>query len=73
MVAARRFNVRNGRPLARVYGCVTTGEVWQFLRLDEQVIAYDPERFFLHDVGLLLAAFLHTVHENIALAATPAA
>jgi hypothetical protein len=73
MIAARRFNVRNGRPLARVYGCVTTGEVWQFLRLDDQVITYDTERFFLHDIGILLAAFLHTVNENIALAANPAA
>jgi hypothetical protein len=73
MIAARRFNVRNARPLARVYGCVTTGEVWQFLRLDERVVSYHTNRLFLDDVGLILSAFLHTVTENIALAATSAA
>lgn len=69
MVAARRFNVRQGKPAARVYGCVTTGEVWQFLRFDEENIIYDRVRFFLDDVGRVLAAFMHVVAENRAAAA----
>jgi hypothetical protein len=73
MIAARRFDVRNSRPLVRVYGCVTTGEVWQFLRLDDQIVTYDTHRYFLDAVGHILAAFRHTIAENVALAATPAA
>jgi hypothetical protein len=69
MVAARRFNVRQGRPLARVYGCVTTGEDWQFLRIEDSVITYDTTRLYRNDVGRLLAAFLHVVAENAAVAA----
>lgn len=69
MVAARRFNVRQGRPLARVYGCVTTGEDWQFLRLDDSVITYDTLRLYRNDLGHILAAFLHAVAENAAVAA----
>jgi hypothetical protein len=73
MVAARRFNVRNGRAPARVYGCVTTGEDWQFLRLDDPVITYDTTRLYRNDLGRILAAFLHVVTENAAALAVPAA
>jgi hypothetical protein len=69
MIAARRFDVRQRRPLARVYGCVTTGEVWQFLRLDEELILYDTHRLFVDDIGRILAAFMHVVTENAAVAA----
>jgi hypothetical protein len=69
MIAARRFNLRHGRPTVRVYGCITTGEDWQFLRLDETSILYDTTRMYRNDVGRILAAFLHVVAENRALAA----
>jgi hypothetical protein len=69
MLAARRFDLRQGRPLARVYGCVTTGEDWQFLRLDDSTITYDTNRLYRNDIGRILAAFLHVVTENAAVAA----
>jgi hypothetical protein len=56
MVAARTFNERAGQP-ARVFGCVTTGEDWQFLRLDDAVAAYDTTRRYINDLGGLLAVF----------------
>lgn len=73
MLAARRFNVRSGRAPGRVYGCVTTGEDWQFLRLDDSVITYHTTRMYRNDLSRILAAFLHTIAENAALAATSAA
>ncbi len=57
MVAAQVFNERSGRPGA-VFGCVTTGEDWQFLRLDGQVVTIDTTRRYINDVGSILAAFL---------------
>jgi hypothetical protein len=69
MIAARRFDVRQRRPLSRVYGCVTTGEDWQFLRLDDTTIVYDTNRMYRNDVGRILAAFMHVVRENTAVAA----
>jgi len=57
MVAARRFNEAAGRANSPVFGCVTTGEVWQFLRLREQIAMVDKRRFYLDDVGRILAAF----------------
>ncbi|MFQ4137773.1 hypothetical protein PGN35_015765 [Nodosilinea sp. PGN35] len=36
MVAARIFNEREGQPLPQIYGAVTTGNQWKFLRLSDQ-------------------------------------
>jgi hypothetical protein len=57
MVGARIFNERDGRPNTRVFGCVTTGETWQFLRLDGTVVAIDRTRYFIDNVGLVLAVW----------------
>lgn len=57
MVGARIFNEREGRTVPHVFGCVTTGEAWQFLRLDEAVVAIDRARYYIDNVGLVLAAW----------------
>ncbi|MGK7890284.1 MAG: hypothetical protein AB4042_13195 [Leptolyngbyaceae cyanobacterium] len=41
MVAAQRFNAKYERPIAQVYGTVTIGTVWRFLRLEENVVTVD--------------------------------
>ena len=57
MVAARIFNERSGQTSA-VFGCVTTGEDWQFLRLDGSVVLIDTRRRYINDINSILAAFL---------------
>jgi hypothetical protein len=56
MVAADRFNQSNGQSGARVFGCVTTGEAWQFLRLDGAEALLELRRYYIDNVGLILAA-----------------
>ena len=57
MVAAQLFNERAGR-VGVVFGCVTTGEDWQFLRLEGKTVLIDSSRRYINDVGSILAAFL---------------
>ena len=57
MVAAQVFNERAGQTTA-VYGCVTTGEDWQFLRLAGQAVVIDTVRRYINDVASVLAALL---------------
>jgi hypothetical protein len=57
MVGARIFNERAGTAVSPIFGCVTTGETWQFLRLDESVVRVDRTRYYINEVGLLLAAW----------------
>lgn len=56
MEAARLFNQKAGNDIT-VYGCVTTGEVWQFLRHDTTTIAYDTNRYAIQQLDLLLGVF----------------
>jgi hypothetical protein len=55
MVGARLFNERAGEPAHPLYGCVTTGEVWQFIRLDGAAVVIDRIRLFIDNVGGILA------------------
>jgi hypothetical protein len=57
MVAARLFNEQEGHPLEHVFGCVTTGETWQFLRLNGKTIGIDRTRYYIDNVGLVLAVW----------------
>jgi hypothetical protein len=56
MVGARLFNEHAGNPVRTVFGVVTTGEVWQFLRLHEATVTLHRERLFIAEVGGILAA-----------------
>ena len=54
MVAADQFNQAAGRPERPVFGCVTTGEAWQFLRLAGAEARMDRRRYYIDDVGGIL-------------------
>lgn len=55
MAAARLFNERAGTA-GTVYGVVTTGEAWQFLRLDGAALTLHTDRLFVDNLGGVLAA-----------------
>lgn len=57
MVAAAVFNDRAGTPRPAMYGCVTTGETWQFLRLAGPDVTLHRPAYYIDNVGLILAAF----------------
>jgi hypothetical protein len=59
LVGARLFNERTGRPLDEVYGCVTNGQLWQFVRLVGHAVGIDRRTYFLDNVGAILAVFEH--------------
>lgn len=60
MIGARLVNERDGRVSPSIFGCVTTGEDWQFLQLAQQIITIDSQRYYINDVGSILGVF-HTI------------
>lgn len=64
MCAAAAFNEEQGRSDSPVYGCVTTGELWQFLKLDRSASWLDRRRYHLGDVDRILGAFLFIAAET---------
>jgi hypothetical protein len=65
MIGARILNERSGLPSTTVYGCVTTGEVWQFLELDGSIAAIDRRRYYLDDVAGILGVFQVIVASDV--------
>jgi hypothetical protein len=57
MVAADRFNQASGRMGMPVFGCVTTGETWQFLRLAGSEALLERHRYYLDNIDKILGAF----------------
>lgn len=55
MVAAQRFNHQKGKPIAKIYGCVSNGTQWRFMQLEEKVLTIDLNDYPLPPVAQLLA------------------
>jgi hypothetical protein len=54
MYAARIFNERRERPRRFVYGVVTTGDIWRFLRMEGDVVTLDVSAYYLRDLDRVL-------------------
>jgi hypothetical protein len=54
MVAAQLFNEREHNSIPAVYGCVTTGVVWRFLKLEENNLIIDVDVYYLDNVPRIL-------------------
>ncbi len=54
MVAAQIFNERAGKPIATVYGSVTSGKVWQFLSLVDKAVTIDSTEYPVTPVQRIL-------------------
>lgn len=58
MVAAQRFNQGEGKQSLAVYGCVTTGELWQFLKLSASLLQIDPEKIYIEHIDKILGMLM---------------
>ena len=65
MVGAQLFNRRKGREIKTIYGTVTTGSVWKFLKLEGQVIEIDLQEYYLSQVGKILGILKSGIDVNI--------
>ncbi len=54
MVAIRLFNERDGTPVSAVYGCVSSGTIWRFLKLEGTRLNIDRPEYYLGDAGKIV-------------------
>ena len=54
MVAAQIFNQQAAIEIKTIYGAVTTGSIWQFLKLEGQILTIDLSEYYLKDVNKIL-------------------
>ena len=51
MVAAQLFNERSGNQIKAIYGAVTIGTIWQFLKLEGNVVSIDLSEYYIKDIN----------------------
>jgi hypothetical protein len=54
MLGARIFNQSENQAIETIFGCVTNGEVWQFLKLEDQTILIDAKKYFIDNLEQIL-------------------
>jgi len=64
MIAAQLFNDRQENQVKTIYGVITTGTNWKFMKLEGQVISIDLNEYFLNNVGKLLGILRNCIESN---------
>ncbi len=58
MVAAQLFNQEEGNPLKQVYGVVTSGNIWRFLKIRQQQVSIDLQDYYIEHVDKILGVLI---------------
>ena len=64
MVAAQLFNEQQGNAIKRIYGVVTIGTIWQFLKLEEKVISIDLSEYYIKDIKKILGVLVSAIRQE---------
>ncbi|HTU21575.1 MAG TPA: hypothetical protein VMG10_26295 [Gemmataceae bacterium] len=64
MVAMQLFNEREGTPVSAVYGCVSSGSLWRFLKLQGTRLSIDRPEYYLSDAGKIVGILVSILGEQ---------
>ena len=64
MVAAQKFNEINNIPIATIYGSVSSGTVWRFLKLESKTLTIDLNDYPVPPVEPLLGMLVWMVRDG---------
>ncbi|MEO6862389.1 MAG: hypothetical protein ABI180_12805 [Microcoleus sp.] len=63
MVEAQLFNEQEGNNICTIYGVVTSGNIWKFLKLEAQVISIDAVEYYLQNLPKIIGILVNFIHE----------
>lgn len=61
MYAAALYNQQEGGTIEAVWGVVTTGSAWKFLRLENTTVTLDVKEYYIDNIGKILGVLQHVV------------
>lgn len=62
MVAAQQFNQQQNNPIQTIYGAITTGTLWRFLKLEQTEVTIDLSEYALPPIEPILGKLIHMVN-----------
>jgi hypothetical protein len=64
MVAMQKFNEAKGKPISVIYGSVSNGTQWRFLKLEEKIVSIDLNDYALPPVDEILGMLVWMVRNG---------
>lgn len=64
MVAAQLFNERSRNKIKAIYGAVTIGTIWQFLKLEGNVVSIDLSEYYIKDIKKILGILYSAIAQS---------
>lgn len=61
MLAAQLFNQQENNPIPVIYGAVTSGNIWRFLKLENQTVYIDTVEYYINQIGKILGILVNAV------------
>lgn len=61
MLAAQLFNEIQGNEIKTIYGVITIGTIWQFLKLEGKTIFIDLSEYYIKDINKILGILTNAV------------
>jgi len=65
MTAAKIYNEREDQAVSCIYGAVTTGHAWKFLKLESNTAYIDIEDYYIKNPGKIIGILNYMVKQNI--------
>ncbi len=64
MIGAQKFNQQQGNSVATIYGTVTSGSLWRFLKLENQTVTFDLREYAMPPVEQILGILVGIASSN---------
>ncbi|MFO1429444.1 MAG: hypothetical protein U1F76_04775 [Candidatus Competibacteraceae bacterium] len=61
MIAAKIYNEKEGKAVNFIYGAVTTGHAWKFLKLQANTAYVDIEDYYIKNPGKIIGIFAYMI------------
>lgn len=65
MVASQMFNLKAGKVIPVIFGVVTTGSSWQFLKLEGETASIDSTEHYIDRVDVILGILMECIRSTL--------
>ncbi|MEO1377806.1 MAG: hypothetical protein AAFW70_26715 [Cyanobacteria bacterium J06635_10] len=64
MVAAQLFNKAQNNQIKTIYGVITIGTIWQFMKLEDKTISIDLSEYYIKDINKILGILTNALRQS---------
>lgn len=64
MIGSQKFNELKNEVINPLYGCITTADAWQFIKLEGSTITVQTKKYYLSDLEHILGIFQLIIDKN---------